>query len=181
MTLNNIFGLNKNLDVNIDVTNLSSVHALELTILNIWFFKVRIKNEGCREIWNLITSLQFTHLLWSWGISMHNFMGESIDHFLWMVGFSLLALLWFFKEIWPHSYSMWQWALTPHSFRENASLNHSWLIFCQIIDMDLFIANSLEPMIYNFRTEYLNFDKLCKTLPMCVTRSQKAIGHMIGH
>ncbi len=41
--------------------------------------------------------------------------------------------------------------------------------------MDLFIANSSEPIIYNFRNEYLNFEKL----PICVTRSQQAIGYMI--
>lgn len=98
-----------------------------------------------------------SHTFWEAEVSpVHKFTGESIDHFLWMIGFSLLTLLWL-RNLATH---LCDWALTPHSFTENTSLNHSWLIFCQIIDMDLCIANSSEPIIYIFRTEYLNFDKL---------------------
>lgn len=83
--LNNSFGLINNLDIDLDVTNLSSMHSLKLTILNIWFFSVRIKKKKMKvaEKYETLFIPCISHTFCEAEVCpMHNFMGESIDHFL---------------------------------------------------------------------------------------------------
>lgn len=97
-------------------------------------------NNGCREIWNIIPFLQFSHLCEAEvSPSMHNFMEIPLIIFfeLW------LSFLFFFSISSCDSSKKFghplMWLRSAYIFRENASFNHSWLIFFKknpFLDMD---------------------------------------------